>query len=526
MKSFLKWLPALLLLAVAVILSPAVLADETVAQDITKDCSILTEGFSDPSVLYNGNIDTYCSSASNAQITLSNKNGIGALYLLFDLEYGEYTITNNDTGKDATVGEHSFLHQYIDLTALFDTAPTSVTLRFENGRVRMSEVFALSTGTPPDFVQVWDAPLEGKADIVLFSAHGDDEQLFYAGLLPYYAKERGYALQVIYMTDHRNLTNCRTHEMLNGLWAVGVTAYPVFGAFEDFLIEDMEKSYQEFERYGHTREELQAFVVDNIRRFRPQVAIGHDIMGEYLHGMHMVYTDLLIKALDMTNDPAYFPESAQKYGVWDIPKTYLHLYEENPIVLDYDTPLESFGSMTAFEVTQKLGYPCHKSQQWTWFTGWIYGKRGVTITKATEIEKLSPCLFGLYRSTVGPDVEKNDFMENIVSYAEQERLEQERLEQERLEQERLEQERLEQERLEQERLEQERLEQERLEQERLEQERLEQEKLEQEEQTRREKLQFLLILLGSLVILLVIALVFLFVRSQNQRGKFVRNKKS
>ena len=45
-------------------------------------------------------------------------------------------------------------------------------------------------------------------------------------------------------------------------------------------------------------------------------------------------------------------------------------------------------------------------------------------------------------------------MENITSYAEQERLEQERLEAERLEQERLEQERLEAERLEQERLEQ------------------------------------------------------------------------
>ena len=127
--------------------------------------------------------------------------------------------------------------------------------------------------------------------------------------------------------------------------------------------------------------------------------------------------------------------------------------------MDWDVPLERLGGMTAFEVSQKLGYPCHKSQQWTWFTRWINGKNS-PITKASQIATYNPREYGLYRSLVGADVAKNDFLENIVTYAEQERIEQERLEQERLEQERLEQERLEQERLEQERLEQERLEQE------------------------------------------------------------------
>ena len=185
----------------------------------------------------------------------------------------------------------------------------------------------------------------------------------------------------------------------------------------------------------------------------------------------MVYADLLINALDITGDPAQYPESAEKYGTWDIPKTYLHLYEENPIELNYDTPLDSFDGMTALEVTQKLGYPCHESQQYTWFTQWLnwvnMAVGGTPVTSATQIAKYNPCKFGLYRSTVGTDVQKNDFLENIVTYAEQERIEQERLEQERLEQERLEAEKAEQERLEAERLEQERLEQERLEAERL-----------------------------------------------------------
>ena len=487
----------LLLASVLGVLPPVRATGETVAQDITNSTVISGSGYGSFDFLTDGNTKKYAASSGDTRITLENPAGIGAIYLLFDLEYGEYTVTDNHTGKTITAGTYSFLHDYVAL----DAPSTSVTIRFSSGAVRLSELTVFSQGKAPDHVQQWSAPLDGKADIVLFATHGDDDQLFFAGLLPYYAKERGCGVQVVYLTDHRNLTNARTHEILNGLWSVGVTAYPVFGSFADFRIDDLQGTYDYYKDLGTTKEDLQSFVVEQIRRFKPQVAVGHDIEGEYGHGMHMVYTDLLIHALDMTNDAEVCPESAQKYGLWDIPKTYLHLYEENKITLDYDTPLRSFGGMTAFEVTQKLGYPCHESQQYTWFTKWInwvnMSVGGTPITKATQIKDYNPCLFGLYRTTVGADVQKNDFMENIVTYAEQERLEQERLEQERLEQERLEQERLEQERLEKERLEQERLEKERLEQERLHREQ------------RQNELIGLLSLLGILVVALIAALVLL-----------------
>ena len=473
-----KFCAALLCLSLLLCLVPVATAEGAV--DITAATTLSGTGYDSFAFLTDKNVDSYRTSGSSASITLKNSAGMAGLYLLFDLEYGQYTITDNDTGKAFTAGTHGMLHEYIDLSTAFGCQPKNVTVAFDNGKVRLSELYVFSEGRLPDFVQLWNAPLDGKADLVLFATHGDDDQLFFAGLLPYYAKEVGCAVQVVYLTDHRNLTNARTHEMLNGLWAVGVTAYPVFGGFADFRIDDLQGTYDEYSySYGTSKEDLQSFVVEQIRRFRPQVAVGHDINGEYNHGMHMVYADLLIKALDITNDAEQFPASAQKWGTWDLPKLYLHLYKENPIVMDWDTPLQSFDGLTAFQATQKFGYPCHKSQQWTWFTRWINGSSG-EITKATQISTYSPCNYGLYRSLVGADVEKNDFLENIVTYAEQERLEQERLEQERLEQERLEQERLEQDRLEQERLEQERLEQERLEQERLEQERLEQERLEQE----------------------------------------------
>lgn len=419
-----------------------------IAEDLRKSTTISGSGYDSFKFLLDGNIETYKKSSGNVTIKLQNETGIGSLYLLFNKEYGEYTITNNETGDEITAGQYNFLHEYVDLESAFGSCPTSVTLRFKNGAVRLSEIYVLSSGEAPDYVQVWELPLEGKTDILLLSTHGDDEQLFFAGLLPYYTQERGYNVQVAYMTSHQLDTLTRAHEMLNGLWAVGVRNYPVFGPFEDFLRETLNETYKEYAARGVSKTDIQEFVITQLRRFKPQVVVGHDINGEYYHGMHMVYTDSLIKVLDLSNDPTQFTDSAEKYGVWDVPKTYLHLYDKNKVVIDYDTPLESWDGLTAFEVTQKYGFTCHKSQHWTWFYRWIYGS-GIEITKASQIKTYNPCLFGLYRSTVGEDVLKNDFMENIVSYGEQERLEQERLEQERLEQERLEQERLEQERLEQ-----------------------------------------------------------------------------
>ena len=464
-------------------------------QDINDTTTFTGSGYGSFGFLSDKDIATYKTSDGDASITLSNDQGIASLYLMFDLEYGEYTITSD--GKTFTAGKDEILHEYVDLIAAFGTAPKSVTLDFANGSVRLSEIYVFSGTDVPDFVQKWSAPHEGGADIVLFATHGDDDQLYFAGLLPLYAKAKDCRVQVVYLTDHRNITKGRIHEMINGLWAVGVRAYPVFGRFADFRIDDLEETYETYENsYNTSREDLQGFVVEQIRRFKPQVSVGHDLKGEYGHGMHMVYADLLTKAIDLTNDPTAFPESAQKYGTWELPKLYLHLYQDNPIVIDYDQPMDVFDGLSAFQMTQKYGFPCHVSQQWTGFRTWLNGYDG-EITKASQIESYNPSKFGLYHSTVGEDVQKNDFLENITTYAEQERLEQERLEQERLEQERLEQERLEQERLEQERLEKERLEQERLERERLER-----------EAQRKKEITTAAIILVVLIILLVFLLTF------------------
>lgn len=386
------------------------------------------QGFGRPYALFDGSTLVETRYAEGSWLTLEDEGGIGSLYLIFNVDYGPYTLTNNDTGEVLTLGEYGILHEFADLEAAFGAAPSSVTVRFDSGEVRLNELYVFSPGEVPDHVQKWQPPAEGETDILLFSTHGDDEQLFFAGLLPYYHGELGYKVQVVYYTDHRNMNAARCHEMLNGLWAVGVDTYPVFGGYPDLLVQTLKQSYELNALYGITEEEVLEFVVTQLRRFKPMVAVGHDLLaGEYGHGQHMMYADLLCKALEISMDPERFPASAERYGIWDVPKTYLHLWPENTVTMDWDRPLARFGGMTAYQVTKELGYPCHKTQYYDFL--WYFYQ----IDAAADIEKYSPCDYGLYRSTVGPDVEKNDLMENVDSYAVQkQKAEEARREAERL----------------------------------------------------------------------------------------------
>lgn len=400
---------ALLMFAVSVLPARAEEAGE--ANDISKEVSLVHySGVEDVSALFDEDRTKAVALGEGAALTLEHTGGIGSLYVIFDLEYGAFTVTDPILGESRDFGQNALVHEFADLTEAFGYAPKRIEITFEAGAGRINELCLFAPGTPPSWVQRWQLPKEGETDLVLFSTHGDDEQLFFAGLLPYYAKEKGYQCQVVYLTDHRNKNTHRVHEMLDGLWAVGVDTYPVFGGYPDQFCESRRDAYGYMAIEGITEEELVGFVVENLRRFKPLVAVGHDLGGEYGHGQHMLYADMLIKAVEITDDPEQYPDSAQQYGTWDVPKTYLHLYTKNEIRMDWDQPLESFDGMTAYRVSKDLGFAAHVSQQLNF--GWfIKGK-----DTAASINYCSPCRYGLYRSTVGADVEKTDMFENLTTY--------------------------------------------------------------------------------------------------------------
>lgn len=343
--------------------------------DFLENISILINDIS-TTKLSDNNYNTYVTLNTGDAITIENTETFNYVYIIYYVESMTGTINYNDTST--RIGENNFLHECIKL----DEATNKITINYDD-TVRIKEIF-LFNETLPNWVQTWNQPLD-KADILLFSTHSDDEHLFFAGLIPSMIAS-GKNIQVVYLTHHNDNPK-RLDEQLNGLWAVGLRNYPVLGAFPDAYSESLNGATNNLSYAGFSLDDVINFQIDIIKRFKPLVIVNHDEAGEYSHGQHILNTHALKEALNLLEDE-YKPE-----------KVYLHLYEENPITMNYDIPLEYYNGMTAYEVS-KLGYAEHDSQQYTWFTDWLKGKNN-EYTKATDIKTYSPTKFGLYYSKNG-----------------------------------------------------------------------------------------------------------------------------
>lgn len=386
------------------------------AEDITGACEIESSGFNSAGSLTDKSKKKYASSSGDgATVTIKSDVPIGSLYIVFGKKAGEWIFSAGNIQK--MCGKYGFLHEFVDVVELTGEHQTEITLTFP-GKHTIAEITVFSGGKVPDNVERWEPPCE-KADLLLLTAHSDDEHLFFAGILPYYAGELGYEVQVVCMSDH-SYEYIRPHEMLEGLWVAGVRNYPVSGYFPDIYSESLTEAMSKFSAKGYSTDSFVEFVVQMLRRFRPKVVVSHDLKGEYGHGTHMLTAYALTEAVAVSADAEKYPDSAEEYGVWDVPKTYLHLYGEGKITMIWDKPLSAFGGKTAFAVSQDA-FRCHKSQHWTWFYGWMYGSGNNKIKEASQIKKHSPMYFGLYRTTVGMDqnTDDGDFFENIKTYGEE-----------------------------------------------------------------------------------------------------------
>ncbi len=346
---------------------------------------------------------------AGTQITISDEAGIDSLYILWEYFPSEWTLRVN--GTDYTYGQDGYQHEFVELPSEAKGA-TSVTIIIGSEKTTIADVYAFSAGELPSFVQKWEPSYE-KADALFISTHADDEVLFFGGLIATLVNMGDVRVQVAYFTDLSLTEPIRTHEILNGLWAMGITHYPQLGEFEDIYSESYEEAAAQYDKDSSLE-----YMVRTIRRFKPQIVVGQDFdNGEYGHGGHMWTADMIAKALKITNDATQYTESAEKYGTWDVPKTYFHLYSEGQITLDLRQPLAAFGGRTAYQVAADA-YLEHQSQQWCWF----YVSDGYLADGSADIEhpEINCAKFGLYRSLVGADT-GNDVMEHITPYDEQEK---------------------------------------------------------------------------------------------------------
>ena len=325
---------------------------------------------------------------ADTAVEISAETPFSRLYILWHNMPGEWYLSTDGENYE-TVENQLYLHQCYDLEEpaerIFLKVPEDSSI---------CELYAFTEGYYPSWVQQWSL-MEGEADILMFPTHADDEWCFFAGIIPLYAGELGYKVQVVYMTNHVFGDGVyRVHELLNGLWYAGERYYPEINYD---AVDRMFDSYYEAQNF-YGEENFIGFQVEMIRKYQPLVVVGHDLNGEYGHNTHKLNGRCLMEAVGLAADAGEFPESAETYGAWDTQKMYIHLYGENQIYIeDFDKPLDAFDGKTAMEVAvQALKY--HVTQ-----VDYSYVRQGGTQDSH---------VFGLYRSTVGEDVLKNDLLEN------------------------------------------------------------------------------------------------------------------
>lgn len=358
-----------------------------------------------------GDYDTYWQSGEqrNPWLIIQSEEPMHGLYLCLREMPESYELQRREGDEWVTFaqGDTRFHHVYYALNG--ETEIRLYSTQQRKHCLRINELSVLGAGETPAWVQRWEET-EAKADILLLVAHPDDDLIFFAGTIPTYAVERETRFVIAYLTY---CDKTRRSETLNALWSMGVRRYPVFGPFPDKYSRSLKEAYQEAVggSVNAGKKKVRHWLTELLRIHQPEVVLSQDVKGEYGHGQHRMVADVAIDCFELAADPTYHPDSAAQHGVWAVKKLYLHLYgdETNQLRLTWDTPLSSQNGRTGMQAAEEA-FTFHKSQ-----TGLIYDVAGKRVPLSVEEfgSYYDNTLFGLYATRVGPDVQKNDFLENI-----------------------------------------------------------------------------------------------------------------
>lgn len=263
-------------------------------------------------------------------------------------------------------------------------------------QLRLMEVRLYGAGELPDGV-VRFRPEAGKADLLVLACHPDDDILWLGALMPIYAGQLRMEVQVAYMTARFSYRRC---EAIDALWHCGVTRGPAFVGLKD----SGSISYTEaVEQWGGQTETARK-IARLIRRWQPEVLATQDVKGEYGHIQHRAMVAACSLAVRLAADPG--ERTLRDLPPWQVKKYYIHLYNEDPLVLDCARPLDAFGGKSAFQVAEEA-FQFHKSQQ--------VGRYQVAMDGPYDIRR-----YGLAYSDVGPDERHDGLFEHIDGLYERE----------------------------------------------------------------------------------------------------------
>ena len=362
-------------LLVLLILLAGCASAETEAPDLTSRCTISLGGKGDVKNLRDHYFKSYAEgkSSKNPVLKISSPEPVYGLYLCFrSMPAYEVQVDRGNGWETVYEGNPDFLHAFYELDGVRDirvygVPPKAAVMGF-------NEVTVFGAGKIPEWVQRWE-PTPEKTDLLFVIGDPDEELLFLGGAIPVYAVENGHSAAVACVAyDNPS----RRSELLNSLWSMGYRSYPI-------IANDARPAKKASDKKNTS------FILGAVRKCRPEVIVTMDEKGEGKNAYRKLAADLCKLAFD---------KAAEGEDGWQAKKLYLHLYGNDPTVLDWTQPLKTQKGLDGIGAA-RYAYLYYKTQD---STDKDVLREGVKYPNNT---------FGLYKSLVGDDVAKNDFLENI-----------------------------------------------------------------------------------------------------------------
>ena len=333
---------------------------------------------------------TPSSTKQTLTITLPADGSAALMTLEWRKPVESFTVTCYDENNELIRQETKTTGFYVD-AIYFPRGTSQVHLSIAGKDNWVRTLCVYDSRYPDNAVQQWK-PVADKLDVMVISAHQDDEYLFLGGTIPYVCA-KGLDVGLVYMT---NGGRSRYTEAMDGLWTAGLRTHPIFMNWRDQKVKSYKTALKTWSQNGV---DPQKEIVRLIRKYKPELIVTQDLEGEYGHTQHKLTARLVADAIPLAKDASYDPESVAEYGVWEVKKVYLHLYKENQIEMDWDAPLSADSPISPMFLAQEA-FDKHRSQQ-----------RAYSMNR--EAKTYNNRLFGLYYTAVGPDEAKNDFLEHL-----------------------------------------------------------------------------------------------------------------
>ena len=395
----------LLLLLAALLCMPSAYAEDREAQDLTSQMQFEKSGGRNAARdrLYDKSLNETVQFWPRETIRLTwEKAANKAAYLCIQWGAIPYKVTLRQIGANGEILADQYADPYYDTIIPLEKGAVGMTIIAGELGMDIARLALYSEGTLPAPFFPWEDTPKGL-DYLVIATHPDDDTLFMGGIVPTYGAEQGYVGTVAYMTSP---TRKRVNEAHLGAWEMGTIYRPLFLCFQDINQRVKDSYVNRFLPETVTLELVRLF-----REYRPLVVFTQDLDGEYGHWQHKILAASVIEASRLCADPSYDTFSVEQFGTWEVRKCYVHLYQDNPLIMDIRTPLASRGGRTALEVAQDA-FKFHGSQQNGRHTvqaekdpdamnrfGMAYG----TVEAGSDVfDNIDPMLFASHRASETP----------------------------------------------------------------------------------------------------------------------------